>query len=303
MTGVLRDAIVVAGFDLRASLRSRKALLLLLLYVAGAVVADAGFVNVLQAIERTAADALAVAATDTPGTMTASLMANEQLLDVVSELVGDRVLARQLLSIPPMALFYGWVSLSFVPVLVALTSSDAIAADVESGAARFALVRTGRGAWALGKLLGQALLMAVGLLLGAVATFIVGYGWTRGFDPLANLSWLLRLTGRASLVGVAWLGVVLGLSQLTRHTNRARVLGVLALILLGAGRAFLTHAPVVRDNAAALADSLLPLFIGSHVVDLWQPALADRLPAVVMLLALGAAAFAGGHRVFSRRDG
>ncbi|RME28762.1 MAG: hypothetical protein D6798_01640 [Deltaproteobacteria bacterium] len=301
MSGV-RDALVVAGFELRSALRTRKALLLLLLYVAGAVAADAGFVHILQAFERTAADTLSVAATDTPGAMTGRLMASPQVLDMVGELVGDRALATQLLAIPPLALFYGWVALSFVPVLVALTSSDAIAADVESGAARYALVRTGRGAWAAGKLLGQALLMVVGLGAGAVATFIIGLGWTRGFDPVANLVWLARMCGRASLVGYAWLGVVLGLSQLTRHTNRARLLGVMSLVALGGGRAFLSHASVIRDRAAAVADSLLPLFIGSHVIDLWQPDWRLRLPAMVMLVALGTAAFVAGHRFFCRRD-
>lgn len=303
MLAALRDALVVARFDLAASLRSRKALVLLGLYLAGSVAASAGFVELLEAIEKTAADTLQVASTGRPGTMTASVMESEQLLQVVQELVGDEDLARELLAIPPLALFQGWLALTFVPVLVTLTSSEAIASEVGSGAARFALVRTTRGAWAAGKLLGQAALMAAGLLLGAAGCWVVGAGWTAGFEPIDNAWWMLRLSLRACLVGFAWLGIVLGAGQLTRSANKARALGLLSLVGVAGLRLLLAHAEPVRQKAPALADSLLPLFPGSHVLDLWQPALLDRLPAMAMLLALGGAAFTLGHLVFARRDG
>lgn len=303
MVRALRDALVVAAFDLQSSLRSRKALLLLGLYVAGAVAAAAGFVTMLRAIEDTAAQALSVAATEQPGAMTTSLMDNEQLLDVAAELTGDRELARELLGIPPLALFQGWLALTFVPALVVLTCSEAIASEVESGAARFALVRTSRGAWALGKLLGQAALMSTGLLLGAVACWVVGYGWTNSFAPVDNAFWMLRFTGRAAVSGFAWLGIVLGLSQLTRSTNRARVLGLLSLVVLGGSRVMLEHADPIREHIPVLADSLLQLLPGTHVMALWHPDLAERLPGIVILLAIGGAAFTLGHLRFARRDG
>ena len=302
MLRALRDVLVIAAFELQSSLRSRKALLLLGLYLAGAMAASGAFVSMLRAVEDATAEALSVATTEDPGAMTRSLMENEQLLDVATELVGDRELARQLLSIPPLALFYGWLALTFVPVLVTLTSSDAIAADVDSGAARYALVRTRRSAWAAGKLLGQVLLMGCGIALGAVGSWSVGLFFTSGFEPLATGAWMLRLGGRACLSGFAYLGLVLGVSQLTRSANRARAFGLLALIAVGGLRALL-GAPRVHDEAPVLFDSLAQVLPGTHAMGLWQPQLLQRLPSVGMLLALGAAFFVLGHQRFARRDG
>ena len=70
----LRDALVVAGFDLFESLRSRKVLVLLTLYLAGASAAAGIFVTVLREIENTVARTLAVGETSKPGTMTAQVM-------------------------------------------------------------------------------------------------------------------------------------------------------------------------------------------------------------------------------------
>lgn len=300
--GALRDASVVAAFDLQSALRSRKALLLLVLYLAGATAASGAFVTLLRSIERTMAETLQVAQTDRPGTMTGSIMESEQLLDVITELVGDGALAAELVRTPPLALFYGWVALTFVPVLVILTSSDAIAADVDSGASRFALVRTSRGAWAVGKLLGQLALMATGIAAGALGSWLVGAFALARFDHLATAVWMLRLGGRACVLGFAWLGLALGISQLTRSANKARAFGLIALVLVGVTRQILTIEPV-HEKAPALIDSLAVLFPGTHVLDLWRPELAERLPATLILLAIGGTAFMLGHAVFLRRDG
>lgn len=298
---MLKTAFHVGVFDLRSSLRSRKAVLLILLYLAGSVASSAGFVKVLQSMERTLADALMVAQTDRPGAMTASMMQNEQLLEVVSDLVGDPALAAELVSIPPVALFYGWIALSFVPVLVMLNSTDAVASEVESGSARFALVRSTRLSWALGKLLGQGSLLVVGLLVGGAGAWLVGLLGLQSFEAVPNAIWALRLSLRAALMGASWLGIALGISMLVRSQSQARALGMLALIGIGVLRQVL-GAPQVNDYAPVVFDTLLLLFPGTYLLDLWQPALADRLPALLMLPTLGGCAFLLGLAVFQRRD-
>lgn len=302
MLGSVRDAVVVAVFDLHRSLRSRKAVLLLLLYLAGATAASGAFVHVLRSIEATMADTLQVAQTEKPGTMTGSMMESEQLLQVATELVGDPQLAAQLVATPPLALFYGWVALTFVPVLVTLTSSDAIAADVDSGASRFALVRTSRGAWATGKLLGQAALMVCGVALGAAGAWTVGMVGLARYPAAETALWMARLGGRACVFGFAYLGIALCISQLTRSANKARALGLLALVAIGTVRQLL-GADRVHDAAPVVIDSILVLFPGTYALDLWRPELATRLPAMFILVALGGAAFIVGHAWFVRRDG
>ena len=301
MKGRLRDTLVVARFDLAESLRSRRALVLLLLFIAGSMAAAGVFVTVLREIENTLAAQLLVASVDSPGAMTDRMMQSPELLDVLGGLLRDRDLASQLLTVPPLALFYGWVATFFGPALVVFTCGDAIASEVQSGSARFALFRTDRLSWASGKLMGQALLLLVGMLAGAGGVWLVGFGWLGHFVALDNAVWLLRLALRAWVYALSFLGLCMGVSQVLR--TRWWALGASLALTLGVlvgGRVLDTSWAV--EQAPILAPTLAQLFPGAHRVDLWRPELADRLPALVLLPALGAAWFYLGHLVFRRRD-
>ncbi len=298
---VLRDISVVARFDLAESLRSRRALVLILLHVAGSVAAAALFVEVLGQIEQSLAETLAVPTTRRPGALSGSLLQSDEFRKVVSGLVGDPELGAALVQVPPLALFYGAVSLFVVPVLVVLSSADAIAAERATGALRFSLFRTDRTSWALGKLVGQAILLAVGLAAGAVGVWITGLVELAGFAAGPTALWLARLGGRAWIFGLCWLGITLGISQLTRSVHWSRGLSLLALVVAGAGAALLQHPEVVDvlGSSAATLRSVLP---AAQRVELWRPALVDRLPAVAILLAVGAAGFSLGHQRLLRSD-
>ena len=295
----LRDILLIAGFDLRSSLRSRKAIVILTLYLALSVGAALIFLQALSGIEGAAADTLGVASTERPGAMTEQLMGSEGFLDMVSAMIRDRSLAEDLVRLPPMALLYGWMSLLFVPVLIALTSADAISEELASGSVRFALLRTDRLGWALGKLAGQAALLATGILLGAAGVYLVGLLRLVGFQPGRSAIWLLLLSGRSWIYGLAWLGLSTGLSQLSRSASRARALALFALFgtsLLG------SQLLRLRVTAPLLAETIGQLLPQSHRLDLWRPELLDRLPALIILPALGGLFFAAGHGIFSRRD-
>ena len=183
----LRDAWVVASFELRDSLRSRKALVLLVLYVAGAGAGTGIFVRVLSAIETALASTLQVAATNRPGAMTQALLQTREFHDIVESLIGDEHLADALVHIPPIALFYGWLAMTFVPFLVILLASDTVASEVSTGAARYSLFRTDRLAWAVGKLAGQAALVGLGIAAGGVASYVIGWIFLSAFEPLPTL--------------------------------------------------------------------------------------------------------------------
>lgn len=296
-----RDAAIVAGFDLGESLRSRKVLAILVLYVAGAAAAAGIFLAILHEMETTLASGLMVAATRRPGTMTDALLQSEEFKEMLGHLIGDDGLAASLVRVPPLALLYGWLVFTFVPVLVVMTSADAIATDRATGSLRFAIVRTDRLAWSVGRFLGQAALLAVGVTAGAAAVWVVGgFGWA-GFTPLPTAVWLARIALRGWVHGLAYLGLTLGASQLVRGANAARALALGALLAVGVLRAVLEWHRVedVMPVAAPVLAALLP---GSHTLDLWRPALLDRLPSLLALPAFGIATFAVGHAVFARRD-
>lgn len=296
----LRDAWIVALFDLGESLRSRKVLVFLALYVVGAIAATYIFTEILQSIETELASKLLVARTDRPGSLTTAVMESPELRRVLAKLVGDRDLAAQLISIPPIALLYGWVAMAFGPIFVVLTSSDTVSTELATGSARFALVRTDRSSWALGKLLGQATLLGVGVLLGGVAAWLTGYVRMGSFPGIATAAWTLRYAASAFVYAYAYLGLALGVSQLTRSVPWSRGLGLFALIGVVVASALLRH-DEFREASPVLFDSLALLFPSTHKLDLWRTG-ADIVPAVVMLFALGTVYFTLGHLRFARRD-
>ncbi|MCA9605397.1 MAG: ABC transporter permease subunit [Myxococcales bacterium] len=297
----VRDALVVARFDLGESLRSRKVLVFLALYVAGAIGATVLFTEVLQDVEEQLAEQLLVARTTQPGSLTQAVMESPELLAVLSRLVKDEALARTLLTLPPIALVYHWIALTFAPMFVALTSSDAIAGELATGSIRYALVRTDRSAWATGKLLGQAALLAVGLGLGAVGAWVTGWIQLASFEPTETALWLARYAMTAFLFAFAHLGLVMGVSQLTRSVPWSRALGLIALVTAFGVHGWLSRDSVVEE-APVLVESARQLFPAAHRLDLWRPELADVAPGAVVLVAMGVAFFALGHQRLVRRD-
>lgn len=300
-TSLWRDAWVVACFDLGESLRSRKVLVFLVLYAAGAVAAATMFTELLQKVEEELAERLLVGRTDRPGSLTRAVMESPELRRVLWRLVRDEALADSLLTVPPIALLYHWVALTFAPAFVVFTSSDAISQEVASGSIRFALFRTDRAAWILGKLLGQTFLLGVGLALGAAGAWLTGWVRLASFEPDSTALWLARYTGTAFLFAFAHLGVVLAASQATRSVPWSRVLALAALVALFTANGWLDR-DVVQAEWPVVAESVRQLLPAAHRLDLWRPDLADVAPAALFLVAFGVACMAAGYLWFSRRD-
>lgn len=291
----LRTIGLVAGFDLYESLRSRKALALLLLYLVVALAASAAFSLALNELWSRMTERFGQAASE-------EILASEQLVKLLAELLGDdEALARTLLTVPPLALFYGWLATTALPLVVVLTSTDAVSGEVASGSVRYALFRTDRLGWACGKLLGQTLLMGLGVLIGALGAFVLGAIMLDRFAPGASAWWLLRMAGRATVYGFAYLGVAMCASMLVRSNAAARGIGLLLVMFCWIGGGILA-APVVERAAPGLITAVRQIFPNAHSASIFRPGLFDRLPGMLALIAIGLGYFGLGYARFSRRD-
>jgi ABC-type transport system involved in multi-copper enzyme maturation permease subunit len=205
------------------------------------------------------------------------------------------------LRVPPVALFYGWVTMTLAPIFAVLTSSDAVSSDVASGAVRFAVARSDRAAFALGKLLGQTALSGVSVALGALGAWITGFAQLASFAPFETALFIGRYGVVCFAFAFAHLGLAVGVSQLTRSVPWSRALG-----LLGLAAVFAIHGllglDAVRSEAPAFVDSIRQLFPAAHRLDLFRPDLADAAPALLVLVAMGFFYFAAPLLRFQRRD-
>ena len=298
----LRDIAIVAGHELTEALGSRRVLIFALLFVGGAVAGTLAFVNALEVVEAGLAKTLAVSQATKPGAMTQELMRSPEFLRMLRRLVRDAALARELASMPPLSLFYGWLGLTFMPVLVMLTAAESVSSELARGSLRFSLVRTERYAFSAGKLTGQTLLMLAGAMTGAAAVWLTGYCTLSSFEPGRTALWLLLLSLRVSVYAFAYVGVAVGLSHLTGSVPLSRALGLGSLLAFGVTYGMLTKNPFVQKLAGGFGEALLVAVPQSHALSLWQPELAERLPALVLLAALGIGYFSIGYAYRARRD-
>ena len=288
----------VAQFELHEALRSKLFVFVLVLFGAGAGIASHLFLSALAAAETRAREAVA-AATGVGVERVPEDLVRVELGRFLSQFVENQELAQQLVRIQPLAVFHGFVSLNLVALLVLIVSSGAIAGDLQSGAVRFILPRCDRRAWTLGKALGQALLLATGLGVGALVAGLVGQAEASHFGASGWL-WLGIMSLRTWFYGMAYLGLFLGLSQLVRSALGARALALLFLIGCALGHSILS-APFVQEHLP-FAAWLGWLFPANYKAALWSPSLPEQVGAAVALLAIGAVGFALGQAVFQRKD-
>jgi ABC-type transport system involved in multi-copper enzyme maturation permease subunit len=286
---------LVALFDLVESLRSRKAIVLLALYSLGALGGSLIFIQLLSAIRERLEEDLGQKVD------MKQLMESPGVGRIAGALAGDPDVAQAIVGIPPMALFYGWLAMNFVPLLVLFTSADAISGDLSNGAVRFSLFRTDRISWASGKLIGQTCLMAVGVLVGGLACWVMGALWLDGM-PLGNTAyWLLRISGRTIVYSFAYLGMVMCASQLARTPIRSGGLALLIMFAASLTGGLLRAEPIAR-RAPQLFNALSKFFPNGHHLELWHPDLLESGTAMLGLVAIGMAFFGLGFWRFSARD-
>lgn len=302
MWNSLQSTRIVASHELTDSIRSRRAMVLLILYLAGSVAGTLIFVRVLHGIEGEVVKAIGLDPAKSTGSVTTTLWESSAFRSMVTQLIGNAEVAAELLRIPPVALFYGWLSFAFAPLLVILTASTRITEEVWSGSVRFALFRTSRGSWCLGKFIGQAALLLLALLLSAAGAWLVGFLRTDSFAAIPSALYMASFALKAWVYALTFLGLTTGISQFFSSPNLASAMSFIALIVLstlGGISSYLADANTAVGRIWDLVNRLTP---SGHKLDLWRTDPAHVLPAAVFLLAISFAYMLAGQSYFARRD-
>lgn len=300
MTRVLRDIGIVAWNEVTDAVRSRRAILWILLYLVSALAATFAFTIILHQIETEVARLAQIGQVNKAGVMTQSLWESNSFRHIVIGLVGDKELAESVIRKPPLALFFGWVSLAFAPFLIVLLASECISSEVASGTARFVLIRTDRFSWVTGKLLGQSVILFFAILSSGLGAYCVGMFRMAHFSYVSTGVSVLGASLKAWVYCLSFLGMSVGVSQLSRKVPLTRILAVLAY--LGSGILALVANNQAGPGLRRLWELLYILLPQGHKSNLWIDDLPHLGSSIIFFLALGFLYYVVGYFVFSRRD-
>ena len=300
MNGFARQTWLVTCNELSDALRSRRAAVVLLLYLAASVLFMYSVLGLLQNVENEVAGVLQIPTSSQAGAVTEALWKSDRFRQGVEHATGNSGIVVDLMSTSPVVLIYAMLVFLFTPMLVMLVASGRVADELASGSARYVLVRTSRLSWSVGKYLGQAALMAVALLLSGVGAWCVARLRMMGANGLEIALGMVLWSLRAWVYSLGFLGLALGVSHLTRSGARATILALLALIAMTILAAVADHR--VGAGWRQLWYLAIVLTPQGHRFDLWRSSAAHLVPAVLYMVALGAGYLLAGYAIFRRRD-
>ena len=291
----------VAVVEWLTALRNRRALVTSLLFVVVSGLVMYGTVSLFAALEREVVSLLKLPAADGTGSVTMTLWKSTAFSHVVEHLCDSSLVFADVRGRHPILLAYALFIFQIAPILTLVVSSSRICDDVRSGTARYWLVRVTRTEWSLGKFVGEALMLAVAMLAGALAAWGVAALRLAGADGLRLLPGILDWTARAWVYAFAWLGLFTGLSHLAKSGGKAMALSILAMMGASAW-------PVMLENFAADEGVLsglthLDAFVPSSAAwSLWRRSPGQLFLGVTHLAALAFLYLSVGAAYFRRRD-
>lgn len=291
----------VALFELAAAVRTRRAIVLVALYLAWSLLGMSGAITALGKMEDRLAEILQVEKVEgKSGVVSAALWKSKPFQQLVRSVVGDSLVYDDIVGKHPAELIYAWIVFLSVPLLTVLVATRRVAEEVKSGAAKYMLLRVTRLEWTLGKYLGIALMMLVGLLIGAVAAWIVAAFRLSGADIPALLPAMVVWSVKAWFLSLAWLGLALGVSHLFKSGAKADAVAILLMIAFSVVPAILKGFGSAWLGGKLLV--LVRLFPSSVDAALWRSSFLPVAASATWLVMLGLLYLSVGHAVFARRD-
>lgn len=301
MKGSFRRTWRVAVTEWRTSLRNRRALVMTLLFVAVAALVMYGTISAFAAMERELVAALKLPDAGATGSVTMTLWKSPIFSRIVEHMTGGSLVFADIRGRHPILLAYALFIFQIAPLLTLVVSASRVADDLRSGLARYWLVRVSRTEWSLGKFLGEAMMLGVSMLAGALAAWGVAVCRLPAADGLSLLPGLLDWTARAWAYAFAWLGLFTGLSHVVKSGGKAMALSILAMLAATIWPVILTFFVPDEGPLSVLGhlDALVPSAARSQM---WRRSPAVLLQGVTHLTALAFLYLSLGAAVFQRRD-
>jgi len=299
MNRFLSHLAALTRFEIADSVHSRRAAVVLALYLAAALLGVNAFATALQRLEQQLAELLQTGPAPA-GALADSLWKSARFRQMIVALIGDRETALSLFSMPPIALLYGFLSFFYTPFFALLVSTPRVAMEVYTGSCRFVLFRTSRMAWILSKFIGQAVLVLLALALSTAGAWTLARFRLTGMDAFSAAAGIAIMSGKAWLFSLPFVAVGLAISQSLRSPNTAQALGFLAWI--GTGALAWLAKRYAGEGIRMAWDVVALLVPQGFQLELWRMEFASFAYAALWLLVLTAAYLMLGFLHFSRQD-
>ncbi len=291
----------VACYEWFDSLRSRRALVVLLLYMTAAVCTMNWSINILHKMETELSSLLQLPKSDRTGVVSAALWKSKPFQNMMKQVTQNDLVLQDITGKHPVELIYAWFAFFYAPLLVVLVAGNRIAEDLGSGAVRYVIFRTSRASWSLGKFIGQALMIGLALVLSGFGAYAVAKYRLAGSGTPDLFINILQWSLRAWVFSFPYLGLAMGLSHLTKSASKATVMGILAITVC-----FIITVMLRHFTADTGWRSYLP-YLGvlvpeDHKMYLWRSSLAPLVTGSVYLMSLGFCYLLAGYAVFRKRD-
>lgn len=300
MTGLLQ-LWRVACYEWFDALRSRRALVVLLIYMAAAVCNMYWSISLLHKIESNLVSMLRLPESEHAGVVSTALWKSDKFQELMKAMASNDAVYDDIRGKHPVELIYAWFAFFYTPLLVVLVAGSRIAEDLGSGAVRYVIFRTSRATWSLGKFLGQALMIGLALMLSGVGAYAVAKLRLAGSgtpDLFLNMS---QWSVRAWIFSFPYLGLAMGLSHLTKSASKATIIGIFAITVCFVITVLLRHFTTDHGWRAYLP-YLGVLVPEEHKMYLWRSSLAPLVSGTAYLLTLGFCYLLCGYALFRRRD-
>lgn len=287
-TRVFRTAL----FELASALRSRRAVVTVLLFAligAGVMYAT---VSVFSTMEEQVVSMLGLPAAENPGGVTMTLWRSPFFKSIMAKALGSSLLFDDMLRQHPVALAFGFFLFAVMPVMTLITCAPTAAGEIRAGSVRYVLLRVSRTEWTFGFFFAEALVLLSAMLLLAVAASVVAVWRLPEWSALAFLPALFSWALRAWISSLAWLGICTGVSLCVRSPGKATGLSLLAFALT-------VVFGFLSDRWSPLFGFLRPQ---GYELALWRSSSAVVFEGVVGTLALAFLYLGLGGAVFARRD-
>lgn len=231
---MLKNILEIVVYELQASIATRRALMVIALYLGSGIIGSLIYVGSLRAIEERAVHGLIQQGVSPEEAATAlTVIQDKAYEDIVSFFVGapKEDLNPTLIESALLPVFL-WASLVFLPLLILLTSFDHMVSDLHSRSVCYQMLRVSRRELLAGKTISQMILFSTVTLLNAACLLGMGLIMLDSVSiaetvPGLLLSWLLLIP-----VGFCYVGITTFSSSSAKQPFGALVMTVFILFAL-----------------------------------------------------------------------